>query len=110
MSTTTLDLSPALGTIQGLARSWIARHPELSARISRAVALVSNVQPGDRNPNLYFVEGSGGRRYVVRVNRAEKTSSCTCPDHAGRGIRCKHIISAALWERGLEIENGASRV
>jgi len=103
MSTSTLDLSPALLTIQGLARSWATRHPDLASRINRAVALVSNVLPGDRSPDVYFVEGSAGRQYMVRVNRRDRTSACTCPDH-GKGNHCKHRIACALFEKGREIE------
>ncbi len=104
-----IDLAPTAQTVQALARLWSEKNPDLKARIYRAVALVANVQPGDKSPNVFFVEGSSGRRYMVRVNRAQKTSSCTCEDHTCRGIRCKHILSAALWERGMEIENGAGR-
>jgi len=98
------DLSPNLSTIQGIARAWATRHPELAARIARAIALVSNVQPGDRSPDVYFVEGSAGHRYMVRVNRGDRTSTCTCVDHSCRGMKCKHIIAAGLFERGREVE------
>jgi len=103
MSTSTIDLSPSFQTISGLARTWAVQHPELSARIARAVALVSNVLPGDRSPDVYFVEGSAGRQYMVRVNRRDRTSACTCPDH-GKGNHCKHRIACALFEKGREIE------
>lgn len=102
--TTTLDLAPSAQVINALAKSWSVKNPDLKARIFRAVALVANVQPGDRSPNVFFVEGSSGRRYMVKVNRAKKSSSCTCEDHTCRGMKCKHILASALFEKGREME------
>lgn len=96
MSTT----CPAADTVNILAARWAARHPDLASRLGSAKALVANVQPGDRSPNVFFVEGSAGRRYMVRVNRQARTSSCTCPDHGKRGGRCKHILAVAFWVAG----------
>lgn len=104
-TTSPADLSPRSQTINALARTWADKNPDLSDRIWRAVALVSNVTPGDLSPNVFFVEGSEGHKYMVRVNRAQKTSSCTCPDHTGRGLRCKHILASALFEKGREMES-----
>jgi predicted nucleic acid-binding Zn finger protein len=38
----------------------------------------------------YVVPGSNGALYWANL------VECTCPDHARRGIRCKHIIAVAL--------------
>lgn len=96
MPTTT---TPAASNVNALAARWTARHPELRGRMERAIALVANVTPG-RMSHVFFVEGSEGTSYIVRVNRRERTSTCTCPDHENRGGRCKHILAAALWEKG----------
>lgn len=96
--------APSATVVAALAKVWIEKNPALKARIERAVALVANVRPGDRSPNVFFVEGSHGRTYMVRVNRAHKTSACECEDFLGRGIRCKHRLAAALYEKGQEVE------
>ena len=97
------DLSPCYTTVRGLATVWAAKRPELEARINRALALVSNVTPGDLSPNVYFVEGSAGHNYMVKINRRDRTSTCTCPD-AEKGNHCKHRLAVALFERGREVE------
>lgn len=87
---------PPAARVNALVARWSEMHPELSARLERAAALVANVVPGDRSPNVFFVEGSDGHRYTVRVNRQARTSTCSCPDHTNRDIRCKHILSVAI--------------
>ena len=98
MPTTT---TPAAQNVNALAARWTARHPELRGRMERAIALVANVTPG-RMSHVFFVASATeeGISYIVRVNRKARTSTCTCPDHQQRGGRCKHILAAALWERG----------
>ena len=91
--------APLASNVNRLASKWTAAHPELRGRMERAIALVANVTPG-RMSHVFFVEGSEGAKYIVRVNRRERSSSCTCPDHENRGGRCKHILAAALWEKG----------
>lgn len=91
--------TPTASAVNATVARWSARHPELADRLERAAALVANVTPGDRSPDVFFVEGSDGHRYMVRVNRQARTSTCTCPDHMTRDIRCKHILAAALVER-----------
>lgn len=95
---TALDLSPSATTIQALVASWSEKHPEMRTRIYRAVALVSNVTPA--SATVFYVEGSEGKRYMVKVNRRERTSTCTCEDHVFRGVKCKHVLAAGLFEQG----------
>jgi len=40
----------------------------------------------------YAVEGESGNGYVVAVDEGR----CSCPDHAIRGVRCKHLRRVAL--------------
>lgn len=84
-------------SIENLAARWSLAHPELAPRLERAVGLVGGVVRG-RFPHVFFVGGSEGASYIVRVNRRARTSTCTCPDHKNRGGRCKHILAAALVE------------
>lgn len=83
---------PTAAAIFATARRWASKHPDLSERLDRAVALVDNVRP--TSPDVYSVEGSEGHGYVVRVRGTEST--CTCQDFARRGIRCKHRLAVAL--------------
>jgi len=81
-----------------VAREWAGKYPELSERLERAVALVANVAKGDV-PDTFYVEGSFGHHYVVKVDRSSKRrTTCTCPDHQKRHLRCKHIWACALVE------------
>jgi hypothetical protein len=95
---------PEASTVVAIANRWAAKHPEAVARIARAIALVANVQPGDYSPRVFFVEGSEGHRYMVQVDRASRTSTCTCQDHA-KGMHCKHRWAAALFEAGRAAES-----
>lgn len=92
-------LNAPASAVNAVINNWAAKHPGLRARLHRAVALLDNVRPGDRSPNVFFIEGSYGNKYMVRVNRAQKSSSCNCPDHQNRNVKCKHILAAALYER-----------
>lgn len=87
---------PSAQDVARIARKWAEKHPNLATRIERAVALVALVTPGDL-PHVFFVEGSEGRRYVVRVDG--RASTCTCPD-SGTGHHCKHRLAAALFVAG----------
>lgn len=80
-----------------LARKWAAKHPSLAKRLERAVALVANVTPGDYSSNVYFVEGSDNHRYMVRIDRKNRISTCTCRDSQD-GFHCKHRLATALFE------------
>ena len=92
---------PSSLAVNTTAARWARKHPELSDRIERAKALVANVTPG-RLPHVFFVEGSSGKSYTVRVNREEKTSTCTCPDSVHRGNHCKHRLAVALFATAKE--------
>jgi hypothetical protein len=81
--------------IQNVANRWAAKHPELAPRIFRAVALTGGIHKVD--DNTYRVEGATGD-YTVTINRAARTSSCTCPDTQQGGNHCKHRLACALIE------------
>ncbi len=93
--------APSAAAVNATVARWAAKHPELAARLQRAAALVANVVPGYM-PYIFFVEGSEGASYIVRVNRAEKTSTCNCPDSSVRGAHCKHRLAAALFDAAKE--------
>jgi len=92
----TTPAAPSATTVAKLASRWAARHPASAERIERAVALVANVEHGDRSHRVFFVEGSQGHRYMVRVDWRAHEAACTCPD-AVKGNRCKHRWAAALF-------------
>jgi uncharacterized Zn finger protein len=92
---TTSTPSSAASTV---ARLWIAKMPAARTRIEKAIALVANVTPDEYRDDQFVVEG-GEAVYTVTVNRANKTSTCTCPDHMERGSKCKHIFACGLYER-----------
>jgi hypothetical protein len=89
---------PTAQQVNGLVAKWSRRHPELAERLERAAAMVANVTALDPNRNFFLVEGSNEHTYIVSVNRHARTSTCSCPDHENRSIRCKHILSVALIE------------
>lgn len=93
--------APTTAAVNATVTRWAQKHPELTDRLHRAAALVANVTPG-RLPHVFFVEGSGGASYIVRVNRADKSSTCTCPDSTQRGAHCKHRLAVALYEAAKE--------
>jgi hypothetical protein len=78
-----------------IAAHWAAERPELTDRLNRAVSLVHGVEAV--GPAAFTVPGSKAP-YLVKVDRAAKSAQCECPDHANRGVRCKHILAAALFE------------
>jgi hypothetical protein len=41
--------------------------------------------------SFFVIPGSSGRVYWT------DTRECTCPDHTGRGVVCKHITAVRLW-------------
>ena len=88
--------APVAATVNALVSRWAAMYPDLAERLARAAALVANVRRGDYSRDVFFVEGSEGHSYMVRVNRKTRTSTCTCPDHQERQLRCKHILAVAL--------------
>lgn len=89
------NTAPTHAAVATTAARWAAKNPELAPRMERAVALVANVT-STVSPEMFMVEGSYGHQYVVRVNRAARTSTCTCPDH-GKGHHCKHRLAVALY-------------
>jgi hypothetical protein len=63
--------------------------PDIDDRSTRAAEEEMTVRPlRDRR---YVVETEGGT-YVVALN----AGTCTCPDHAIRGLRCKHLRRVAM--------------
>ena len=89
--------TPSSAAVNTVARLWIAKMPASRSRIERAIALVANVTPDEYRDDQFVVEG-GDAVYTVTVNRASKTSSCTCPDHTERQSKCKHIFACGLYE------------
>jgi len=67
------------------------RRPADAGRLERAKALVSLVRrTGD---GVYVVPSqSGAGEYTVDL----VAGTCTCPDFAKRGARCKHILAAGM--------------
>ncbi len=94
--------TPSALTLNKIADRWVAKQPGAADRISRALALVDNVRKA--NSTTFYVEGSQGHKYVVLVDRTKRTSTCSCPDFQSRGVRCKHIFAAALYEAGSTAE------
>ena len=88
---------PNASVVNALVAKWAAKHPDLADRLERAAALVANVRGSG---STFVVEGSDGHHYTVKVDRKARTSSCTCPDHKKRGLRCKHVLSVALIVAG----------
>lgn len=91
--------TPSAAAVNALRKGWAALHPDLVDRLDRAVALVANVTPGDRSKHVFFVEGSKGHRYMVRINPEAHSSSCSCPD---THHWCKHVLAVAFYLCGQE--------
>lgn len=91
-------MTPRQTAIIRLAANWGEKHPELTARLEKAVFLADVVR--QVGPGTYEVPGNQGT-YLVRVRGM--TSTCTCPDdHARRTSHCKHRLAVALWVKTLE--------
>lgn len=74
---------------------------------SRAVRGLAIVAKGDaietEGKNVWHVpsQTQPGLRYIVtshRQNGAKQRWTCTCPDHQGRGVECKHVHAARFTE------------
>lgn len=78
---------------------WTSMHPELKERLERAVFLLDNVE-ATLCPGIYKVRSENQKRvqYVVRVDRANRSSTCSCPD-SQKGNHCKHRLAVALVEK-----------
>lgn len=63
---------------------------ELDARSRRARSEAMSVLP--LGSGQYAVESQSGNAYLVDVDAGR----CTCPDHAIRKVRCKHLRRVAL--------------
>lgn len=66
-----------------------ARPSPFDERSERALSESMTVR---RLPDRRYVVDTDGGTYVVALDAA----SCTCPDHAIRGARCKHLRRVAL--------------
>jgi uncharacterized Zn finger protein len=66
------------------------------ARTAKALAILETapswlkITSKANGRRYYVVSGSNGALYWTNL------VECTCPDHARRGTRCKHIIAVAL--------------
>lgn len=88
--------SPAK-TARYYAQHWAAQMPDYAAKLARALPLAGRVSRGPE-ADTYRVAGETDS-YLVRVARTDAgttKTTCTCPDHLYRGLRCKHIFAAAL--------------
>jgi SWIM zinc finger len=80
-----------------LAKAWKQKHPDLTDRIDRAIALTGGVERVGEG--VFEVEGRTAT-YIVRVRGAD--SSCTCPDdhrYRRQASHCKHRLAVALVVR-----------
>ena len=67
--------------------------PDLGAMDQRSVrAWTEAMSVGTLGGGRYTVEGETGNTYVVDLPEGD----CTCPDHAIRGERCKHLRRVAI--------------
>ena len=67
--------------------------PVLPMRLKRGLALAAAGHVHQRFSQSFDVTSSDGCTvYRVRLD----DTSCTCPDSTYRGIRCKHLLGAAL--------------
>ncbi len=78
---------------------WTERHPELKDRLERAVFMLKKIER-TACPDVYVVRSDSNIRikYVVRIYREERTSTCSCPD-SQKGHHCKHRLAVALYEK-----------
>ena len=79
------------------AKLWAAQMPDYAAKLNRALPLAGRVSRGPE-ADTFRVAGETDS-YLVRVARTDAgttKTTCTCPDHLYRGLRCKHIFAAAL--------------
>lgn len=91
--------------VERIARRGIAAHPELEARIRKAIALVLECRVSPLGARTYRVEGCAGD-YQVSLD-GELT--CTCPDHTHRGACCKHILAAGLYQQAQDHQARAAQ-
>lgn len=69
---------------QAAARDIVARH--LADRAARIIAARVNAS----GVNTWQVKGSDATPYTVTL---QPIVTCSCPDHAKRGLPCKHILA-----------------
>lgn len=80
-------------------RIWAEKHPELKGRLERAVFMLDRIEK-TACPDIYTVrsEANFKVKYVVRVYRKTRVSTCSCAD-SGKGNHCKHRLAVALYEK-----------
>lgn len=83
---------------------WTSTHPELKERLEKAVFLLDNVE-ATLSPDVYKVRSDSKKRteYLVRVDRRNRTSTCSCPD-SQKGNHCKHRLACALLDAVVKSE------
>lgn len=95
------------GNLARRSHGWAVRHPDLTGRLGRAIALAPLVREGatDHYGWHYSVPSDshpGERHHVVVFERADGSlaSSCDCEDRPRKGhkgiFRCKHRLAVAL--------------
>jgi ribonuclease HI len=78
-------------------RAYVRAAPPDPRRLARAAELASSVR------------SLGGSRFAVpsRLGRGEyevdlAAGTCSCPDFAKRGLKCKHVLAAEMFSGGGE--------
>lgn len=74
-----------------IAAAWSVRHPQLQARLFRAVHIAAAGEVKSQGEGVFVVKG----QYIVTVDHESGTSACTCKDHQ-RGNHCKHRLATAI--------------
>jgi len=83
-------------------RAYVSAVPPDPARLEKARELVPLVRPLGNGKYAVPSQSGSGEHLVDAV-----AGTCTCPDHAGRGVKCKHLLAVALV-RG-EIQHAGHR-
>ena len=92
--TTTMSTPVNPDALFDTAKRWANIRPAESDRIMRAITLVMNGKVIRGGTDDFIVCGT--EPYIVKVNREDRTSTCSCPDSA-KGNKCKHRYAAALF-------------
>jgi hypothetical protein len=91
--------TPAISTatLREVLTAAIARHPELTAKLERAAAIMAyrRILPGLAAG--WWVESAStpGTEYHV-IQRSDGAWACTCPDYVKREQTCKHAYAVRL--------------
>ncbi len=59
---------------------------------------------------VWFVPSQTGDGTLYQVSILTEATSCTCPDHETRGVKCKHIYAATFVMKREQNEDGSTTV